>query len=720
MLRGYNLFNGWRQKAARKRGFFIDSTRRVAPFAYWHSSDISVLKPFLAEWRAYFSDFQVLSDACIVRLLDGTFPSYAGLFGRIRLPSTKSDIARLAYLYEFGGFYVDCHCGLRDPEALRALFKKLEDFELVLWEQSYIKYPRAPDRMRPIAGVMLARPRSQIIWRLLSTALENLAAQAQRQAREGHFEYSSWHLTGAGNFIRVLNVPGTNDTKRRPEFDGKIFFSSVDDGPVSLYRHNAYRSDVKMHWSQRQKGEVLFEPATNTSTGVVLDPIFQSDAYGLACFLAKRYGVNFIIDIGGQAPAGFARDDSPQLVSVDLGAGTIDWRGGANNHKVVGADQTQFNSVEIEPTVLQSSLVICTGELERVSEPMALIKWLASLSRYAPAMIITASETRLPAVDFKRLLARSGLDPSFLGLTVNSSTDLEKNTGLAILDKIPIIGPQFVPDAFHPLAIVATYNDIDVAPQTISKLLNDGIDVQILDNWSSDGTYEAIQALGRVYTGLTIERFPAGGPSRYFELRRLSAKKEEIAARFPGRWILHHDSDEVRCAPWADVSLRAGLYIVERMGFNAVDFTICDFRPIDSSYSAGCDPERAFQYFEFGSRPGHFVRSNVWRQGIERIRLAESGGHQAEFPDRRLFPYKFILKHYPLRTPEQARRKIFDERKKRFLPQERAKGMHFHYDCWQRDDHFLWAKNDLFRFDETETRNTYLTELISGVGIIRS
>ena len=182
---------------------------------------------------------------------------------RIRLPATKSNIARLVYLYEFGGLYIDCHCGLRDPGGLRALFRKLDDVDLVLWENSFIRYPRPKNRMCPINAVMLARPRSRIIRQLLSTALENLSAPPQRQAREGDFGYSSWHLTGAGNFIRVLCVPGTNDTKLKPEFDGKISFSSVDDGPVGLYLHNAYKSYFEDHGSQRQKRELLFEPATN-------------------------------------------------------------------------------------------------------------------------------------------------------------------------------------------------------------------------------------------------------------------------------------------------------------------------------------------------------------------------------------------------------------------------------------------------------------------------
>lgn len=106
--------------------------------------------------------------------------------------------------------------------------------------------------------------------------------------------------------------------------------------------------------------------------------------------------------------------------------------------------------------------------------------------------------------------------------------------------------------AVRPLAIIATYNDLDIAPQVVRKLLQDEIDVHILDNWSSDGTYEALAKLNLH----SIERFPASGPSRYFKLHPILRRKEDIAAQFPGRWIINQDSDEIRCSPWPGVGLR--------------------------------------------------------------------------------------------------------------------------------------------------------------------
>src|SRR5580704_12826548 len=111
-----------------------------------------------------------------------------------------------------------------------------------------------------------------------------------------------------------------------------------------------------------------------------------------------------------------------------------------------------------------------------------------------------------------------------------------------------------VPDSFRPLALIATYNDLDIAPQIVAKLSDDLMEVHIIDNWSTDGTFEYFAALAAGREGVSVERFPQRGPATHFEWGAILARKEEIAALYPSRWIIHQDSDEVRRSPWADIS----------------------------------------------------------------------------------------------------------------------------------------------------------------------
>jgi Glycosyltransferase sugar-binding region containing DXD motif len=202
-------------------------------FAYWHSEDQGLLAGFLADWGTHFPDLRVISDANVEPLIGHILPSYVELYRRIRFPATKADIARLAYLHEFGGLYVDCHCGLRSAKGVRELVEQLSRYELVMWENSYITWPRPKNTMKVINGILLASPRSSIVLEFLLKGLANLEAHSKREASEGMVEYSPWYLCGAGSYLEHLCVPGSANTQLRSEFGGRIFFTELDDGTDS-------------------------------------------------------------------------------------------------------------------------------------------------------------------------------------------------------------------------------------------------------------------------------------------------------------------------------------------------------------------------------------------------------------------------------------------------------------------------------------------------------
>jgi len=464
----------------------------------------------------------------------------------------------------------------------------------------------------------------------------------------------------------------------------------------------------------------------------------RPDAWRLAEFLAVRFGADTVIDIRcGQVRRQSVREgktsiralDPPQSESGLESLPHVSW---------IRAEIDRTRDLDRDLATLERSVVICSSADRRQLLPARALERLSHLSRWARAVIITVPAVgcarnavgvdlgeRVPREsgartgEFELCLRCCGIVPTFIGLASNGEQRMAKDTLLAVVDHCMLEHGRSVPADFRPLAIVGTYNDADIAPQTISKLLSDGIDVHVLDNWSTDGTYEQIASLQNRVLGVSIERFPLDGATEYHEWHRMLSKKEQIAARHPGRWIIHHDSDEIRCSPWDGISLGGGLHIVERMGFTAVDFTVCNFRPVDDHYAAGMNLETQMRRFEFGTHPGHFVQVKAWRQGTQCVDLAGSAGHEVRFANRRIFPYKFILKHYPLRNPDQSRRKVFLERKERIAPHLRARGWHTQYDMWKPDDQFIWDPTDLIEFEKRETRWRYLTELIAGIGIVR-
>jgi len=467
------------------------------------------------------------------------------------------------------------------------------------------------------------------------------------------------------------------------------------------------------------------------------DVVHQPDAYLIAHFIASRYDVDTIIDIGSGNGRKLMALEGVNKIGVDFGCNLEYCRQKYPTGTWIEADLERGSEIGIDDSVVARSIVICADVIEHLVNPENLLNLLRRLAAQARAIVLTTPERDLvrgiqdmgpPAnpshirewslTEFDALLRHSGLPPTFIGLTVNNNKNLEKKTILAIVDNGVSLCLSEPPQDFHPLAIIATYNDRDVAPHVLRKLLDDEIDLHILDNWLDDGSYDDILSVLSLAPSSFLERFPSH-PERYYEWKKILDRKAQIAAQHVGRWIIHQDSDEVRLSPWFGISLRKGLWIADQAGFNAVDFTVLDFRPVNDTFTVGDDPEVKLRRFEFGRRPGHFKQVKAWKQGPEPVSLSPSGGHDAQFSGRRVFPYKFILKHYPFRNSEQARRKVLKERKERFSPREREMGWHIQYDQYSDDSCFLWNEGQLVTFDDRDTRNHYMTELISGIGIVR-
>ena len=96
----------------------------------------------------------------------------------------------------------------------------------------------------------------------------------------------------------------------------------------------------------------------------------------------------------------------------------------------------------------------------------------------------------------------AGLRPSFAGRTRIDERDEERKAALIVVDRfLREVGAA--PESFRVVAIMTTYNEEDVIEQSIGKLIAGGIGVYLIDNWSSDRTFEiAERYLGRGLVGL--------------------------------------------------------------------------------------------------------------------------------------------------------------------------------------------------------------------------
>jgi glycosyltransferase involved in cell wall biosynthesis len=256
------------------------------------------------------------------------------------------------------------------------------------------------------------------------------------------------------------------------------------------------------------------------------------------------------------------------------------------------------------------------------------------------------------------------------------------------------------------VAIIAAYNEEDVIAQVIGDLIEQRISVFLIDHRSEDGTVaEAARYLGRGLVG--IERFPdeSGFPDEdgeRFAWESILRRKQQLAETLGFDWVMHADADELRESPWPTLSLASAIGLVDRLGYSAIDFAVFHFRPTtENPFRRGDDLRRAFQYYE-APKPYDRLQIKCWKN-IAPVDLVSSGGHEALFDARRVFPIRFVLRHYPIRSREHGERKVFRERRPRFIEAEHGK-WHLQYDEVTDASSFVRSPAELERWDPDRVR----------------
>src|SRR5687767_1652535 len=300
---------------------------------------------------------------------------------------------------------------------------------------------------------------------------------------------------------------------------------------------------------------------------------------------------------------------------------------------------------------------------------------------------VTLPTVRSNLVELEELIRRAGFGIEFIGRTAANNVNYSKETILAILKKATTeTNNKRAPADFRVVAFMAAYNEEDIIVQSIRKWTDQGIAVHILENWSTDSTYELVKELTNQLP-VTLERFPADGPSKYFEWEAMLERIEALSKEIKADWFVRRGADEVLVSPWPELSYKDALYRVDRAGFNCVDHTVIEFHPVDDGFQMGMDHEAYFRHFDFNNLP-HGARK-AWKNVGQTISTIASGGHDVVFEGRRVYPFKFLIKHYSLRSQRQAEKKVFAERKARWNPNERAKGWHNHYDAIEKGHRFV-------------------------------
>lgn len=449
----------------------------------------------------------------------------------------------------------------------------------------------------------------------------------------------------------------------------------------------------------------------------------MKDIYQMAAYFARRIGCDTIIDVSFEHHPEFVKlNPEFQLLGINLSGQTAPF---SSIKRPLWDDTHDAPMPAIPVEQLKNSVLVCAGAIERLRRPEKWLSILRTWQKYLPLALISTPDRSRQAVtdatgasfqisrwnlsEFGRFLAQHNLAADQVGYV--------KSEIVAILrPKMNIVTPP--PERFRVLAIMATYNDEDVILPVLSHLTRDGIYVYVMDNWSTDRTWERLLSFRETNPFLVgLERFPQK-PSEHYLWTEILKRKEEIALEIPADWYMHVDSDEVRRSPWAGFSLRDAIYQVDQEGYNAIEFAVLNFYPTDASdYPDQADPERYFKYFAFGDlNSQRNPQVKTWKSQSARVDLSMSGGHSVTFENRRIYLYKFLLKHYSIRSKAHGEKKIFQDRISRIQKEYTERNWHGSHDKYQPGYQFYRTPDGLYLFDKSFYVNLF-TERLTGLGL---
>ena len=455
-----------------------------------------------------------------------------------------------------------------------------------------------------------------------------------------------------------------------------------------------------------------------------------SQIYGLATRLAQWSRTRRIIHIG---------DGSIDWLARVVGNCEVLWIG-ATEPK--GCITDKFPSVtfidanleqglpHVPADIFTGALVICVDVLGNLNNPSALATELGKIQKTCSWLIVatpdrcrTVAESSLvhpksrqnprwSAEEFGDYLLQTGFAPrAFMGYGSNEHST--KNLIVVLAGREAEYSATEKDNKIA--AIIHIFNEIDILEVVVRYLRSQGIDVHLIDNWSTDGSYENAQQLAALGLCTRVSRFPDNSVSHYEWARQLEYTSQ-YASGLDADWIMHYDADEIRCSPWLGVSLGKAIDFVDSLHYTAIDFTVMNFLFTDETPYQRIPLER-LRHFDWGRHPTDFQQIKAWKN-ISSVDIVSSGGHDVEFEGKRTYPLKFLMKHYPLRSSNQANRKLYQQRFPRLRKERAERGWHVQYDSLELVREIKpWRKRELLSFDETTFWSEYLIERISGVGI---
>ncbi len=185
----------------------------------------------------------ITDDSNILDLAETEFPHIVSLFKKITIPTCKSDIFRLLYLYYYGGIYIDCNT--TPIKSFDDFYEKNKCLDFII----SFNYKNNDFSTR----ILFSKPKTTILFNVLNIIQRNLLDLYNKEQLSNEIvPYNILILTGTFPFYEFLGRNNSNNVSNVGYFDDNS--DIIKHYGCKLLSH----IDFRLHWSNLQKNQKLF------------------------------------------------------------------------------------------------------------------------------------------------------------------------------------------------------------------------------------------------------------------------------------------------------------------------------------------------------------------------------------------------------------------------------------------------------------------------------
>lgn len=195
--------------------------------------------------------------------------------------------------------------------------------------------------------------------------------------------------------------------------------------------------------------------------------------------------------------------------------------------------------------------------------------------------------------------------------------------------------------------MIPVFNSVDILEEVIEHALSQGIEPVVLDNGSTDGSYEVCEEFAKKNL-IKLNRYATSK----FDYALLSRILYDMALELKPDWLIRQDQDELPETGLDNVTLKEFIKNEDAKGFNLIQFDLFEFFMTDNDNELEKSIKKKFKYYSWQ----HDFTYRAWKH-IPGTRVEDTLGHLPIFPelDRyKITQKKCVLRHYRFRDKNQA------------------------------------------------------------------